>query len=360
MVYNGDFELGTVAWTSAKNAALATTLESMTGKRLKVTMPGAAVCEGVYSSTRCQAENGKTYTASAYVKGPELGKVRICLYAESGEWTYANQTTELNDGWQKISVTKTITATNESLYIMIYTWDAPQAITLYVDNVELEENNDVGCWKLDEGAGTTVRDSSWRKNNGILQGNPQWTNGWINSALNFNGSSDYVDCGSNNSFKVSAITIEAWVYSPTMNFAGDNGIAGAEGAYGLDIRDNKIAVHINTVNQGWHWCVLSTVLTWNGWHHVAFTYDGVNTVKCYHDGVLVLTDTTSSSGKLQWAAWAKKLYIGQVNTGAWPSRFKGVIDEVKIYNRPLRDDEIGSPLQLKCETPLVLSVPCIH
>ncbi|MBU1855411.1 MAG: LamG domain-containing protein, partial [Verrucomicrobia bacterium] len=135
----------------------------------------------------------------------------------------------------------------------------------------------------------------------------------------------------------------AWVYSPTTNFAGYNEIAGAEGAYGLDIWDNKIAVHINTVNQGWHWCVPSSVLTWDGWHHVAFTYDGENTVKYYRDGVLVLTDTTSSSEKLQWAAWATKLYIGQINTGS--RLFKGLLDEVKIYNRALRDYEIGNDMQ---------------
>ncbi|MFH1476778.1 MAG: carbohydrate binding domain-containing protein [Verrucomicrobiota bacterium] len=345
MVYNGDFEMGINKWLTAKNAVLATTLESMSGKGLQVTMPGAAVYEGFYSSARYQVEKGKTYTASANVRSFSGGRVRICLYAESGEWTYANQTTELNGGWQKISVTKPIAATNESLYVMVYTWDAPQAITLNVDNVELKENNDVGCWKLDEGAGTTAHDFSWRGNNGTLQGNPQWTGGRINGALSFNGSNDYVDCGSNSSFKVSAITIEAWVYSPTANFAGYNGIAGAEGAYGCDIWNNRIAVHINTANQGWHWCQYSEPLTWDGWHHVAFTYDGVNTVKCYRDGVLILTDTTSSSGKLQWAAWATKLCVGQVNTGAWPSNFKGLIDEVRIYNRPLRDDEIKSDMQ---------------
>ncbi|MBU0715968.1 MAG: carbohydrate binding domain-containing protein, partial [Verrucomicrobia bacterium] len=352
MVYNGDFELGIAAWGSAKNAVLATTLESMSRKGLKVTTPGVAATEGVYNSLCSPVVRGKTYTASAYVKATQQGKVKICLYSEVDGWTYAKQVTILNAEWQKISVTKTITAVNDALRIQILTWDGPQAINLYVDNVELKEYvdiepdaNDVGCWKLDEGTGTTAHDSSLMGNNGTLQGNPQWVNGRINGALSFNGSSDYVDCGSNSSLKVSAITMEAWVYSPTTNFAGYNEIAGAEGAYGLDIWDNKIAVHINTVNQGWHWCVPSSALSWDGWHHVAFTYDGVNTVKCYRDGVLVLADTSSSSGQLQWAAWTTKLYIGQINTGGDRRLFHGLIDEVMIYNYPLTVEEIRNEWQ---------------
>ncbi|MBU0718591.1 MAG: LamG domain-containing protein, partial [Verrucomicrobia bacterium] len=93
-----------------------------------------------------------------------------------------------------------------------------------------------------------------------------------------------------------------------------------------------------------HWCQHSDALTWNGWHHVAFTYDGMNTVKCYRDGVLILTDTISSSGVLRWAA--SKLYIGQVNIGSGERRlFKGMIDELKIYNHPLTAEEIRSDWQ---------------
>ncbi|MFH1476058.1 MAG: PKD domain-containing protein, partial [Verrucomicrobiota bacterium] len=205
--------------------------------------------------------------------------------------------------------------------------------------------SDVGYWKLDEGGGTTAQDSSWRGNDGTLQGNPQWTSGRIEGALSFNGS-NYVDCGNDDSLKVSAITMEAWVYSPTTNFAGPNEIAGAEGAYGFNITDNYIKIHINTVSQGWHWCASSAPLVWDGWHHVVFTYDGVNTVKCYRDGVLIFTDTTSSSGALQWAAWTTKLYIGQINTGSGERRlFKGMIDELKIYNHPLTAEEIRSDWQ---------------
>ncbi|MFH1477395.1 MAG: LamG-like jellyroll fold domain-containing protein [Verrucomicrobiota bacterium] len=348
MIYNGSFETGvTTGWGPARSdlpppwETLGISQNSMDGDRsLQVTTRGSNYYEGIKSTVKYFVETGKTYTASAYVKG--TGNVRICLWGSKGGWTYANTTTTLNDSWQKISVSRVI-PDNEYVDIHILQWGTPVAATFNVDNVKLDDvSNEIGYWKLDEGGGTTAYDSSWRGNNGTLQGNPQWVAGQINGALSFNGS-NYVDCGSNSSLKVSAITMEAWVYSPTTNFSGANEIAGAEGAYGCPIIDNKIWVHINTVNQGWHWCVSSTALTWDGWHHVAFTYDGVNTMKCYQDGILVLTDTTSSSGPLQWADWTTKLYIGQVNTGS--KLFKGMIDEVRIYNRPLSAEEIVNHAQ---------------
>ncbi|MBU0714994.1 MAG: carbohydrate binding domain-containing protein [Verrucomicrobia bacterium] len=346
MVYNGSYETGvTTGWGPARSdlppprETLGISLDSMDGERsLQVTTLGSNSFEGVNSTVQYFVETGKTYTASAYVKG--TGNVRICLYGSKGGWTYATTTTTLNDSWQKISVSRLI-SDNEYVNIHILQWGMPVAATFYVDKVELNDvSSEVGYWKLDEGAGTTAYDSSWRGNTGTLQGNPQWVDGQINSALSFNGS-NYIDCGSNNSFKVSAITMEAWVYSPTANFTGYNEVAGAEGAYGFPIWYNKIWIHINTVNEGWHYCECSTALTWDGWHHVAFTYDGVNTMKCYQDGVLVLTDTTSSSGPLQWSA--PKLYIGQVNTGS--KLFKGMIDEVRIYNRQLSAEEIMNHVQ---------------
>ncbi|MFH1477784.1 MAG: LamG-like jellyroll fold domain-containing protein, partial [Verrucomicrobiota bacterium] len=351
MVYNGSFETGVTGWEPARSgfpppwSTLGISLDAMDGKRsLQVTTPGANSFEGLKSTVKYFVATGKTYRASAYVKG--TGNVRICLYGSKGGWTYADTTTTLNDSWQKISVTRVI-PDNEYVDIHILQWGTPVAATFYVDNVKLDDvSNEVGYWRLDEGAGTTAGDSSGRGNNGTLQGNPnpQWVDGQVNGALSFNGS-NYVDCGSNASYKVSAITMEAWVYSPTANFTGWNEVAGAENAYGLNIWYNKIWVHIYTVNQGWHWCESSAALTWEGWHHVAFTYDGVNTMKCYQDGVLVLTDTTTSSGPLQWGP-AQGLSIGRVHMGSLEYvYFKGEIDEVRIYNCALNAEEIMNHAQ---------------
>jgi hypothetical protein len=50
----------------------------------------------------------------------------------------------------------------------------------------------VGWWKLDEGEGSIVRDSSGNGNNGIAIGSPTWTTGPAGVALSFNGTTDYI------------------------------------------------------------------------------------------------------------------------------------------------------------------------
>ncbi|MFH1476063.1 MAG: LamG-like jellyroll fold domain-containing protein, partial [Verrucomicrobiota bacterium] len=345
MLYNGGFELGTKGWASYKSDNPATLEISDTSLvedcALKVTTPGISVLEGLKTATgQVVVEQGKTYTASAYIKG--AGNVKICLYGAGG-WTYAKTVTTLNSGWQKISVTRTITHSNEALGVYILNWDTAQAVTYYVDNIQLKEENLAGYWQFDEENPGIVKDSSWRNNHGILFGNPLWTG----KAFRFDGVDDYIDCGADDSLKVSQITMEAWVYSPTTNFTGWREIIGAEGAYGFLIVNNRLRAHINTADQGWHYCPYTDVLSWAGWHHVACTYDGLGTVKYYRDGDLILTDVTSSSGLLQWADWVGGLYIGQVNLGS--KLFKGSIDDVKIFNRALSNYEIRNHFREKEE-----------
>ncbi len=55
--------------------------------------------------------------------------------------------------------------------------------------------NLVGWWRLDENSGTTAYDSSGHGNDGTLRGGTQWQpgNGQVSGALEFNGSSGYVE-----------------------------------------------------------------------------------------------------------------------------------------------------------------------
>jgi len=72
-----------------------------------------------------------------------------------------------------------------------------------------------GIWNFDEGSGITTRDTSGNLNDGTING-ATWIKRTPNGegyALDFNGSSDYVDCGNDPSLNVSnELTIEVWVY----------------------------------------------------------------------------------------------------------------------------------------------------
>jgi len=70
----------------------------------------------------------------------------------------------------------------------------------------------VGHWRFNEGTGSTAKDSSPFGNNGTIHG-ASWVRGKFGYALKFDGTDDYVDCGSDDSLNITdAITIEAWIY----------------------------------------------------------------------------------------------------------------------------------------------------
>jgi hypothetical protein len=68
----------------------------------------------------------------------------------------------------------------------------------------------IGWWMLDEVSGTTAHDSSGNGNDGTFMGDPKWVAGILGGALSFDGTQDYVDCGSDSSLHpTDAITMAA-------------------------------------------------------------------------------------------------------------------------------------------------------
>src|SRR5262249_7268326 len=82
----------------------------------------------------------------------------------------------------------------------------------------------------------------------------------------------------------------------------------------------------------------------NTWTHLAVTYNG-STLTFYRDGVAVTTSTVSGS----LSPTTGTLQIGGSQFGEY---FKGLIDEVRIYNRALNDKEIQTVYQQDSATPI--------
>jgi len=75
----------------------------------------------------------------------------------------------------------------------------------------------------------------------------------------------------------------------------------------------------------------------NAWTHVALTYDGA-ALRLYVNGTQV--STTDLAGPM--ASSTNPLRIG--GNSVWGEYFKGLIDEVRIYNRPLAPSEIQADM----------------
>ena len=70
----------------------------------------------------------------------------------------------------------------------------------------------VGDWRMNEGSGTTLVDSSVSANNGTILGNPTWVTGQHGQAIRFDGTGDYATVPDNATLDISSsITLATWV-----------------------------------------------------------------------------------------------------------------------------------------------------
>jgi hypothetical protein len=140
-------------------------------------------------------------------------------------------------------------------------------------------------------------------------------------------------------------TMAAWIYPVEPNGAivtRDEDIFEPNG-HGLNLRDGRIEYDYVTkwVDEGIR-LLTEKAITLNQWHHVALTYTGsrwASGVKIYVDGedqkLEVLLDDVNSQGAVK----REPLRIG---AGGGPdNRFRGRLDEVRIYNRALSPAEAG-------------------
>ncbi len=73
------------------------------------------------------------------------------------------------------------------------------------------------------------------------------------------------------------------------------------------------------------------------WYCVVYTYDGTSG-KFYVDGVLERTETVSIISFTN----TYDLFLGKLNNASFPYWFNGILDEVRIYNRAITDDEVSA------------------
>lgn len=155
----------------------------------------------------------------------------------------------------------------------------------------------IGEWKFDEGSGFFTTDSSGQEKTGMLFGPPAWVEGVRNKALQFAGSSDYVQVASSvgggvNSLKNWSVSIyikptgsanESYVYS-------EKDANGNVYFYISITGDNRIKVGTWHKLRAGGWDVYQTgsgVIKRNEWSHLLVTLQngdiaaGSGIVKCY-------------------------------------------------------------------------------
>jgi formylglycine-generating enzyme required for sulfatase activity len=196
-----------------------------------------------------------------------------------------------------------------------------------------------------------ANDASGNGNNGTVNGATLTSDRFTIAAraYNFNGTSNWIDCGTNASLQVgNALTVEAWVNFrsfPTFNGIKSSYIISRQtnettpGFFGLFVLDQKPVFRLaqdvdNIVHSG----LPSVILDVNKWYHLAGTWDG-DSMRLFVNGLKINTaigpksPISSNSGSVQ---------IGRLRDISFQYYVDGSIDDIHIYNHALSAAEIDS------------------
>jgi len=203
-------------------------------------------------------------------------------------------------------------------------------------NLDIFSASQAVRYDLDEGNGMIAIDTSGNNCDGLLKNSSDaaWVSGCIGNALQFAGVDDYIDARQIK-FDTSRFTFTAWIkdgaatalygviFSSVEN-SWDNEIIrlGVRGATAITaINDFDLNVSFNPP-------------TFSGWHQVSLVFCYPEKASLFWDGVKVAEDTTVKS----ITALPLISSVGAGLSGNYP--YKGIMDEVKIYNCALNDEAV--------------------
>jgi nitrous oxidase accessory protein len=213
----------------------------------------------------------------------------------------------------------------------------------------------VGYWNFDEGIGDIAHDSSGYTNDGTLYGNPTWTAGRSGNALSFDGIDDWIDCGNDSSLSPStAITLTAW-YKPTISWFGGGPDPIINKPINSDDWDTFYQYHLGVCGDlypdpyanhfgislyidvdGNYQLIQSpeNMVSFNQWSFIVGIYDG-STMKLYIDDILISSIPVSG----EMTDYHQNLRIAKYKGDNQELFLPGVIDEIRIYDRALTEEE---------------------
>lgn len=212
--------------------------------------------------------------------------------------------------------------------------------------------NLAGWWKLDEVSGKTAADSSKHRRKGTLKGGLSFeensVSGRVAKALKFGGGDDYIEITKYKGVTgTRPRTVAAWLRTTTtrgeiISWGYDD--FGQMFTFGfvrgrIGIRPNGGYLYINEKTDD------------DQWHHVAAVVAEAE-LPNLHDDVKLYKD-----GEPAEIHDIGLLDLWPIDTGSdldvrIGRRFKGLIDDVRIYDRPLSEDEINALFKLKSNQPL--------
>lgn len=241
----------------------------------------------------------------------------------------------------------------------------------------------VSYWTFDQGdiVDNTVKDV-WGENNATIVGNPTIVNGRVKDALQFDGIKDYVNLTTLGDFgaKLDFSTVEVWIktdykdawttlFKTLGDGCGNRGIV----IWGIDINrtsqkprdifdpmfiigEDVILLYLSSIIKDKNGCRFSLLtgefpISDGEWHHLVYTTKHIDENGAeWTERALFIDGTLNRISKfipiaqnvpIEYVPFSEPVYLGAGNNrGQAEAFFNGIIDEVRIYNRPLTEAEI--------------------
>jgi hypothetical protein len=202
---------------------------------------------------------------------------------------------------------------------------------------------------MDEGSGSTVYDQSGNNNNGTVYG-ANWTQGRFGGALNFDGIDDWVLHQTTLGI-TGNITVEAWVKTPTSwanaypQIISDASDSDTINGFNLYIyrpnNNNQFGFVFRVVDWGTDKVLATFAASLDTWYHVVGVRQTPN-IYLYINGVLNNSKVGNSGPIVYRTSPPPRVEIGtKTASNAGSTAWKGIIDEVRVYNRALSSQEIA-------------------
>lgn len=220
---------------------------------------------------------------------------------------------------------------------------AMATLICYVNVAESQEyvtDGLIGFWTMDKTdiQGNTVKDMSGEDNHGEIGGDPKIVKGKIDDALQFDGTDDFIsipDLGNE-----VAVSVDLWAIAD-QPFPNIRGLLSTfdppqwkAGTVHFKFESNQIDILKNGGGR------IQVAAIPDEWYHVGYTCDTeANELKLYVDGELINTVAAGVEPNN-----LTHLRIGSEHEGRY---FPGILDEVRLYNRALTEEEMEQNFAVK-------------
>jgi len=168
------------------------------------------------------------------------------------------------------------------------------------------------------------------------------------NAIDFDGSSDYLEAGATLLNNMSQFSISFWLNPDTFDFTNNNFISlvGQDNAYELMLDNtdgaDKVAFRFYSSTAGTLRYDVTDILNTNTWTHMALTGDSqAGNIKLYVNGNLA--ETITFTDKTTFGNSDENTSVGgRVQDHTDPDFFDGKMDEISIWNTVKTADEIST------------------